>query len=98
MVPNGTSAVQVGRSPLPGACIGASNARGRLTDVVSLAIGSVPTSARIAEEKCRQIRLAFCPFDITTLRVADGRNARLTNSWFGTRFGVGPATAIVGLQ
>ena len=49
---------------------------------------SVPTSAQIDEDKCRQIGLARCPFDITTLPVSDGRNAGLTNSGFGTVFGV----------
>ena len=49
---------------------------------------NVPTSAQIDDEKCRQIGLARCPFDITTLPVADGRSAGLTNSGFGTVFGV----------
>jgi hypothetical protein len=49
---------------------------------------SVPTSAQIDEDKCRQIGFARCPFDITTLPVSDGRNAGLTNSGFGTVFGV----------
>jgi hypothetical protein len=49
---------------------------------------SVPTSAQIDEDKCRQIGLARCPFDITTWPVSDGRQAGLTNSGFGTVFGV----------
>jgi hypothetical protein len=49
---------------------------------------SVPTSAQIDEEKCRQIGFPRCPFDITTLPVSDGRKAGLTNSGFGTVFGV----------
>jgi cytochrome P450 len=49
---------------------------------------SVPTSAQIDEDKCRQIGFARCPFDIKTLPVSDGRNAGLTNSGFGTVFGV----------
>lgn len=48
----------------------------------------VPTSAQIDEDKCRQIGFARCPFDITTLPVNDGRKAGLTNSGFGTVFGV----------
>jgi hypothetical protein len=48
----------------------------------------VPTSAQIDEDKCRQIGLASCPFNITTWPVSDGRNAGLTNSGFGTVFGV----------
>jgi hypothetical protein len=48
----------------------------------------VPTSAQIDEDKCRQIGFARCPFDITTLAVSDGRRAGLTNSGFGTVFGV----------
>jgi hypothetical protein len=44
----------------------------------------VPTSDQIDEAKCKQIGFARCPFDITTLNVADGRKAGLTNSGFGT--------------
>ncbi|QQC67957.1 twin-arginine translocation signal domain-containing protein [Paraburkholderia ginsengisoli] len=49
---------------------------------------SVPTSAEINEETCKKIGLARCPFDITTLEVKDGRNVGVTNSGFGTVFGV----------
>ena len=49
---------------------------------------SVPTSAEIDEEKCKQIGLARCPFDITTLEVKDGRKVGVTNSGFGTVFGI----------
>jgi cytochrome P450 len=49
---------------------------------------SVPTSAEIDEDKCRQIGLARCPFDITTVEVKDGRKVGLSNSGFGTVFGV----------
>jgi cytochrome P450 len=48
----------------------------------------VPTSAEIDDDKCRQIGLARCPFDVTSLEVKDGRNVRLSNSGFGTVFGV----------
>lgn len=48
----------------------------------------VPTSAEINDEKCRQIGLARCPFDITNFDVKDGRKAEITNSGFGTVFGV----------
>ena len=48
----------------------------------------VPTSAQITEDKCRQIGLARCPFDITNFEVKDGRKANITNSGFGTVFGV----------
>jgi cytochrome P450 len=48
----------------------------------------VPTSAEITEDKCRQIGLARCPFEITSFEVKDGRKAALTNSGFGTVFGV----------
>jgi hypothetical protein len=48
----------------------------------------VPTSAQITEDKCRQIGLARCPFDITNFDVKDGRKANITNSGFGTVFGV----------
>ena len=49
---------------------------------------TVPTSAEIDEEKCKQIGLARCPFDITSLEVKDGRKVGVTNSGFGTVFGV----------
>lgn len=49
---------------------------------------SVATSAEIDEAKCKQIGLPRCPFEITTLPVSDGRKAALTNSGFGTVFGV----------
>jgi cytochrome P450 len=49
---------------------------------------SVPTSAEIDEERTRKIGLAKCPFDKTTLQVEDGRKVGLTNSGFGTVFGV----------
>lgn len=48
---------------------------------------NVPTSADIDEEKIKQIGLARCPFDITTLTVKDGRKVEVTNSGFGTVFG-----------
>jgi hypothetical protein len=48
----------------------------------------VPTSAQIDEDKCRQIGLARCPFEITNFEVKDGRKANVTNSGFGTVFGV----------
>jgi hypothetical protein len=49
---------------------------------------SVPTSDQIDEAKCKQIGFARCPFDIASFDVADGRTAKLTNSGFGTVFGV----------
>ena len=48
----------------------------------------VPTSADIDEAKCRQVGLARCPFDTTSFEVKDGRNVDITNSGFGTVFGV----------
>jgi hypothetical protein len=48
----------------------------------------VPTSAQITEQKCQQIGLARCPFDITNFDIKDGRKAKITNSGFGTVFGV----------
>jgi hypothetical protein len=53
----------------------------------------VPTSAQINEDKCRQIGLARCPFDITNFEVKDGRKANITNSGFGTVFGVVDGTS-----
>jgi hypothetical protein len=48
----------------------------------------VPTSAQINDDKCRQIGLARCPFDITNFEVKDGRKVNVTNSGFGTVFAV----------
>jgi hypothetical protein len=48
----------------------------------------VATSAQITEDKCRQIGLAQCPFNVTNFDVKDGRRANITNSGFGTVFGV----------
>jgi hypothetical protein len=48
----------------------------------------VPTSAQTNDDKCRQIGLARCPFDITNFEVKDGRKANITNSGFGTVFAV----------
>jgi hypothetical protein len=53
----------------------------------------VPTSAQINDDKCRQIGLARCPFDITNFEVKDGRKANITNSGFGTVFGVVDGTS-----
>jgi hypothetical protein len=55
---------------------------------------SVPTSAQVTEDKCRQVGLAKCPFDITNFEVTDGRKANMTNSGFGTVFGVVGGTAL----
>jgi hypothetical protein len=49
---------------------------------------AVPTSAQITEDRCQQIGLARCPFEITNFEVKDGRKANITNSGFGTVFGV----------
>ena len=49
---------------------------------------TVPTSAEIDEAKCKAAGFPKCPFDITSLKVADGRNAEITNSGFGTVFAV----------
>ena len=49
----------------------------------------VPTSAaQVDEAKARQIGFARCPFDPASFVVSDGRKAALTNSAFGTVFGV----------
>ena len=53
----------------------------------------VPTSAQIGEDKCRQSGLAQCPFEITNFEVKDGRKAHITNSGFGTVFGVVDGTS-----
>lgn len=48
----------------------------------------VSTSAQIDEDKCRRMGLARCPFAVTDFEVKDGRKANITNSGFGTVFGV----------
>ena len=53
----------------------------------------VPTSAQVNDDKCRQIGLAQCPFDITNFEVKDGRKANIINSGFGTVFGVVDGTS-----
>jgi hypothetical protein len=54
----------------------------------------VPTSDQIDEAKCRNLGFARCPFDITTFEVSDGRQAGLSNSGFGTVFGVVDGTPL----
>lgn len=49
---------------------------------------SVPTSAQIDETRTKEMGFPRCPFHITSLPVADGRKVALTNSGFGTVFGV----------
>ena len=58
----------------------------------------VPTSAQVDEAKSKQIGFAKCPFDLTTMKVSDGRNAALANSAFGTVFGVVDWQAAAGLR
>jgi cytochrome P450 len=47
-----------------------------------------PTSDQIDEARSQQIGFAQCPFHKADLKVKDGRNAELTNSAFGTVYGV----------
>jgi cytochrome P450 len=49
---------------------------------------TVPTSDKIDEARCKQIGFARCPFDPASFKVADGRNVALTDSGFGTVFGI----------
>jgi hypothetical protein len=49
---------------------------------------AVPTSAQVDDAKAKQMGFPKCPFDVTSLKVADGRNVEITNSGFGTVFGV----------
>jgi hypothetical protein len=48
----------------------------------------VPTSADITDEHVQKIGLARCPFQPTNFSVKDGRKVDITNSGFGTVFGV----------
>jgi hypothetical protein len=47
-----------------------------------------PTSDRIGEAKAKALGFAKCPFDKSSFAVSDGRRAEITNSAFGTAFGV----------
>jgi cytochrome P450 len=47
-----------------------------------------PTSDQIGEAKAKTFGFAKCPFGKTSFAVSDGRNAEITNSGFGTVFGV----------
>jgi len=47
-----------------------------------------PTSDQIDDTRSQQIGFAQCPFHKADLKVKDGRNAELTNSAFGTVYGV----------
>jgi hypothetical protein len=47
-----------------------------------------PTSDQIGETKAKAIGFAKCPFEKTSFPVSDGRKAEITNSAFGTVFGV----------
>lgn len=47
-----------------------------------------PTSNQIDEAKSKQIGFARCPFNKETFEVKDGRKAELTNSAFGTVYGI----------
>lgn len=49
---------------------------------------NVPTSHDIDEARIQQIGFARCPFERKAVPVADGRNASLNNSAFGTVYGV----------
>lgn len=47
-----------------------------------------PTSDRTGEEKAKAIGFTNCPFDKTSFPLSDGRKAEMTNSAFGTVYGV----------
>jgi cytochrome P450 len=49
---------------------------------------SAPASDQIGKERARAIGFARCPFEKASFPVKDGRNADMTNSAFGTVFGV----------
>lgn len=49
---------------------------------------SAPTSEQIDEAKSEAIGFARCPFHKETFEVKDGRKAELTNSAFGTVYGI----------
>ncbi len=47
-----------------------------------------PTSDQIGETRAKEIGFAKCPFGKTSFPVSDGRKAEITNSAFGTVYGV----------
>jgi hypothetical protein len=49
---------------------------------------TVPTSHDIDGSKCDAIGFAKCPFEQTSFKVADGRDASIHNSGFGTAYGI----------
>lgn len=49
---------------------------------------NAPTSDQIDEARAKEIGFAQCPFHQTSLEVKDGRKVELTNSAFGTVYGV----------
>jgi hypothetical protein len=49
---------------------------------------TVPTSDQVDEARSKQIGFPKCPFDLTAMKIDDGRNATMANSAFGTVFGV----------
>jgi hypothetical protein len=49
---------------------------------------AAPTSHDIDEARCAEIGFAQCPFDRDAFEVKDGRHASLSNSGFGTVYGV----------
>lgn len=49
---------------------------------------TAPTSDQIDEARSKEIGFAQCPFHKTSFTVKDGRQAELTNSAFGTIYGV----------
>ncbi|MGH7618606.1 MAG: hypothetical protein ACREPM_15410 [Gemmatimonadaceae bacterium] len=53
---------------------------------------TVPTSSQVDEAKSKDMGFARCPFDLTTMKVADGRNVEMANSAFGTVFGTADGT------
>ena len=49
---------------------------------------NVPASDQVDKERAKAIGFAKCPFEKASFPVKDGRNADMTNSAFGTVFGV----------
>lgn len=49
---------------------------------------NAPTSDQINEERSKEIGFAQCPFHQTSMEVKDGRKTELTNSAFGTVYGI----------
>ena len=81
----GEAATSYRRTPQPASIPGTGPIRSNSTLAVTV---MCQPALRWTKVSSKQIGLARCPFDLTTMQVNDGRNATMANSAFGTVFGV----------